>query len=101
MKQITTLILLALILSGCAWLRPHKTDIEQGNVITQTEINQLRIGMNEYQVKQIMGAPILINIFTPNRIDYVYTSQLGHSAMNEKRITCIFYRGRLQKIEKN
>jgi len=101
MKQITTFILLALILSGCTWFRPHKADIEQGNVITQTEIHQLRVGMSEYQVKQIMGAPILINIFTPNRVDYVYTSQLGHGSMNEKHITCIFYRGHLQKIEKN
>lgn len=96
MKKLISLTLIALILSSCSLFRIHKMDIEQGNIITQEKIDQLRPGMSEMQVKEIMGTPVLINMFSPNRVDYVYTLQQGYSKMQERRVTCIF-RGTILK----
>jgi len=47
--------------------------VQQGNVITQEMIDQLKPGMSRIQVAFIMGEPILRSTFNPNRWDYVYT----------------------------
>lgn len=90
MKKIIILLLITLNLSSCSFLRPHKIDIEQGNIITQYEINKLRKGMTKSQVKQVMGTPMIANIFNENRSDYVYTFQAGGKEMQIKRLICIF-----------
>ena len=75
-------------------------DIEQGNVITQEEVAQLHPGMTEGQVKTVMGNPLLENIFTPNRIEYIYTYKAAYEDLVEKRVSLIFVNGRLSSIEK-
>ncbi len=88
------------LLSGC-FLRPHKMDIQQGNVITLEEVSKLKLGMSEAQVRDVMGTPVLINIFTPNRMEYVYTFQPGHKKKKKKRVSCIFESGRLRDIKQS
>lgn len=100
MKKIISLVLMGCLLSGC-FLRPHKMDIAQGNVFTQEEVSKLKVGMSETQVKEIMGTPVLINIFTPNRVEYVYTFQPGYQNRVEKRVSCIFESGRLREIQQS
>ncbi len=99
MKKSLILILIASTLSGCSWLRPHKMDIEQGNIIMPQDTSKLRIGMTESQVQAIMGTPVLMHIFTADRMEYVYTSKKGYNKMEEKRLTCIFVHGRLREIQ--
>src|SRR3990167_6700833 len=100
MKKIIALIAfsLTLALSGCSLFRVHKLDIEQGNIITQQNVNQLQKSMTEAQVKAIMGDPILINVFTPDRLNYIYTYQKGYEKMTAKRVILIFQSGRLKDI---
>lgn len=98
-KIIPLIILMSFVFSGCSLFQVHKLDIEQGNIITQENVSRLHIGMTEAQVKQVMGNPVLLNIFSPNRLDYVYTFQAGHGERTEKRLTLIFVRGRLQSIQ--
>ncbi len=94
MKKFVSLILLGLLLSGCI----HKMDIEQGNIITQEEVSKLHRGMSETQVKNVMGTPMLMNIFSPNRIDYVYSFKAGHGDTKVTRVICTFEHGRLSEI---
>lgn len=98
MKKLVLLILISCFFSGCALFRTHKPDIEQGNIITPAEVSRLHRGMSESQVKEVMGTPLLINVFTPSRIEYIYTFQAGHSERQDKRLTCVFSHGRLQDI---
>lgn len=93
--------LLMLMLSGCDSFLIRKLQIEQGNVYDQKTVSQLRIGMSEAQVKEIMGIPVLVTLFTPDRLQYVYTFQKGHQKRFEKRVTCIFEHGRLQAIQQS
>lgn len=98
MKKIIAIFLIGLILTGCSILRVHKVDVDQGNVFTQADIAKLQIGMTEAQVVALLGHPVLINIFTPNRKDYVYTFKPGQASMSEKRLTIVFQVGRVRSI---
>jgi outer membrane protein assembly factor BamE len=100
MKKIISLILISFLLSGCSFLRPHKMDVEQGNIITPDKVSQLRIGMTEFQVLEVMGNPVFVNILSANRLDYVYTFQPGYGTRIEKRVSCLFQQGRLKEIIK-
>ena len=97
MKKLFIFILITCALTSCV----RKMDIEQGNIITPETVNRLHVGMTEDQVKNVMGTPMLLNTFSDNRIDYVYTFKAGHKATTEKYITLIFRNHRLQKITGN
>ena len=99
MKKSLILILIGLTLSGCSLFRIHKMDIQQGNIIKPEEVSQLHKGMTEDQVKAIMGTPVLMNVFTEDRMEYVYTFKKGYGEMQEKRVICIFVNGRLRDIQ--
>lgn len=64
---------LAVAVSSCALPRVYKVTIQQGNVITQKMVDDLKPGMTPEQVAFIMGEPVMRNPFDENRWDYVYT----------------------------
>lgn len=93
-----TILLACLILSGCSFFHVHKQDIVQGNVITPSMVNRLDKGMSEAEVRDVMGTPLVTNVFAPGRIEYVYTIQPGGQSMQETKVTCLFVHGRLVEI---
>ncbi|MBA3660239.1 MAG: outer membrane protein assembly factor BamE [Gammaproteobacteria bacterium] len=97
MNKIICIILATLFLSGC-FLRVHKMDIEQGNIITERDVARLHTGMSVQQVKAVMGNPLLINLFSPSHMSYVYTFQTGYQKMHVKRVDCIFNNNILREI---
>lgn len=99
MKKMLITLLVMCILSGCSFFRIHKLDIEQGNIITQEQVQRLHTGMTEAQVQSMLGQPILVNLFSPNRLDYVYSFQAQHGEIKIKRLTCLFRYGRLVEIK--
>ncbi len=72
-KHLIIITSLASAIYGCV----YKIDIEQGNLISQAQVDQLRPGMTANQVRYIMGTPLLVDPFHPNRWDYVYSFQKG------------------------
>lgn len=97
MKKIIPALLAIFLLSACV----HKMDIEQGNVTTPEMVNRLHTGMSFEQVKNLMGNPVLVNTFTDNRVDYVYTMKKGHAEMTEQYVTLIFRGKTLKEIKGN
>jgi outer membrane protein assembly factor BamE len=100
MKKLISLTILAFILSGCVLFHPHKQDVEQGNIITQQEVERLHTGMSEAAVREIMGDPVSLDVFSENRLSYIYTMQRGYGNMTIKRVVCVFSHGRLVEIQK-
>lgn len=98
-KNIISIILVAL-LSSCSYFHIQKLPVTQGNIIERAEVSQLHTGMSESDVRQVMGNPVLVNLFTPSRIEYVYTYKRGVDPRVEKRVSCIFEGGRLVRIDK-
>ncbi|MFZ2290453.1 MAG: outer membrane protein assembly factor BamE [Halopseudomonas yangmingensis] len=85
----------ALSLGGCGFPGVYKIDVQQGNVITQDMVDQLRPGMTTRQVRFIMGSPLIQDTLHPNRWDYLYSLQAGHSTRTQERISLFFENDRL------
>ena len=85
-----TLASLLAVLVGCSFPGVHKIDIQQGNVITQDMIDQLRPGMTTRQVRFIMGTPLITDTFHSNRWDYLYSIQTGGGTRKQERISLMF-----------
>lgn len=68
----------------------HRIDIQQGNVVTQEMVAQLRLGMNKKKVRFIMGTPIIVDTFHANRWDYIYTYQAGGGDTERRLVSTIF-----------
>ena len=79
-----------LALAGCSFPGVYKIDIQQGNVVTQDMIDQLRPGMTRRQVRFIMGNPLLVDTFHPNRWDYLYSMQQGGARRQQERVSVFF-----------
>jgi len=68
----------------------YKIDIEQGNMIDQSMVDQLRPNMTKRQVLYIMGSPMLTDTFHEKRWDYLYSEQPGGEARMQKRLSLYF-----------
>ena len=77
----------------------HKIDVQQGNVITQEMVAQLRRGMDKKQATFIMGSPIIMDTFNAHRWDYVYTFQPGGGDAESRRLTLVFVDEKLDHVE--
>lgn len=89
--MLTSLTLVGLFaLAGCSFPGVYKVDIQQGNVVTQDMIDQLRPGMTRKQVRFIMGNPLITDTFHANRWDYLYSIQPGGSVRQQERVSLVF-----------
>ena len=89
--MLSSLTLVGLLaLAGCSFPGVYKVDIQQGNVVTQDMIDQLRPGMTRSQVRFIMGNPLITDTFHPNRWDYLYSIQPGGSQRQQERVSLVF-----------
>ncbi|MCZ6617232.1 MAG: outer membrane protein assembly factor BamE [Gammaproteobacteria bacterium] len=70
--------------------RVHKITIQQGNLITQEMVDQLKPGMTRSQVEFVMGKPIAHNTFNIDRWDYIYTVIVPGVFQEEKRMSLYF-----------
>ncbi|MDR1934744.1 MAG: outer membrane protein assembly factor BamE [Candidatus Accumulibacter sp.] len=93
--RIALAVLLFLAGGACSWVpRPiseYKIDIQQGNVLTQDMVAQLRPGLSKDQVRFILGTPVLMDMFHANRWDYVYRLQKGSTGEVEMRRFSAFF----------
>jgi len=68
----------------------YKIDIQQGNIITQEMIDQLRPGMTKRQVIFVMGTPLVRDPFDQDRWDYIYSYQPGGGIRGQEGVTMYF-----------
>jgi outer membrane protein assembly factor BamE len=99
---ISVSLMAVLGLSACSSIldaMAHKIDVQQGNIITQDMVNELRPGMDPGQVRSILGTPLLADPFHPERWDYVYSMKRPGHKPEERHITVLFQNDRLARIE--
>jgi outer membrane protein assembly factor BamE len=93
----------SLAISGCSWLNDipfvYKPDIQQGNVVEQKTVDQLRPGMSRTQAAYVLGTPMLRDVFHQDRWDYVYRLKEGRAETVSQRVTLWFEDNRLARIE--
>lgn len=87
------LLLASATLSGCGFVGfpgVYKIDVEQGNLVDQEMIEQLKPGMSRRQARFIMGSPLVEDTFNPDRWDYPYVIRNGQDIIREAQVTLIF-----------
>lgn len=94
---ILSLLMLALG-SGCSI---HKIDIQQGNIVSQEMMAQLKVGMKRDEIERLMGRPLVIDPFRHDRWDYIHSFKSGkdNSPRKQYRITLFFDGEQLTRID--
>ena len=95
LSRLARMALLVTALCGCSSVprivNEYKIDVQQGNVLTQDMVSQLRPGLTKDQVRFILGTPVLTDMFHANRWEYVYRLQQGSNGAVEIRKFSVFF----------
>ena len=92
------ILLIPFFLSAC-FLVPHKVDVQQGNYVDQEMMSKLKLDMTRSQVLFVLGTPLVIDPFHPDRWDYVYLTGKAGDVNRRRGITVVFSGDKLVRIE--
>lgn len=106
LRLVPAVVAAALLAAGCAQrdpnrsglLQPYRTDLPQGNYLTQQNLAQVREGMTRDQVRFVLGTPLLQHVFHPDRWDYVFRYQFPSGRAELRRATILFRDDRVASI---
>ena len=97
---ITIVCILPMFVIGCSKMIPsYRIDVQQGNIISQSDINRIRPGMSKKQVAFILGTPLIRDAFHQDRWDYVYTLNHGRRKAVNKRVSIAFSNDKVVDIQ--
>lgn len=94
----------SLLLVACSskpsFINEYKIDIQQGNVLSQEAVAQLKPGQTRDQVRFLLGTPMIADIFHQQRWDYIYQYKSGQTGKVESRKFTVFFdaEGRLERV---
>lgn len=88
-------LLSSLLLPSCSYILNnlpgvYTIPIQQGNIVDQKMIDQLRPNMTERQVLYILGSPMLVDTFHQKRWDYLYSNQPSGEDRQQKKVSILF-----------
>lgn len=66
-------------------------DIEQGNVITLEQREQLQLGLGRREARFILGSPLVKDPFHADRWDYVYSLRNGATGVVDQQRLSLFF----------
>jgi outer membrane protein assembly factor BamE len=87
--RVAALLVSCILASGCGPF-VYKIDVQQGNYVTQDVAAKLKPGMSKAEVRQLLGTPLLNDVFHADRWDYFYSNVKGGKAEDRKRLTVLF-----------
>ena len=110
------MLMLALALTACAsrtddpalqsgdtlfagFITPYRMDIVQGNVVTQEQVALAKPGMTRAQVRDVLGSPMLTDLFHADRWDYIFTIRRQGTAPQRRDVVVYFKDDKLERIE--
>lgn len=71
----------------------YRIDIQQGNLLEETAIEQVSVGMTKSQVLFLLGTPMVADSFHTDRWDYTYYFKRGRSDDIERRWLIVYFDG--------
>ncbi|MEZ8144517.1 hypothetical protein A1OO_01080 [Enterovibrio norvegicus FF-33] len=91
-KHVVAVSLVLASLTGCSWVNKlvYRIDINQGNYIDQSAVEELKFGMTKEQVKFLLGPPMLVEAGYPNTWYFVQWLKPGHSEPEQKELILSF-----------
>ena len=95
--SLSAAVLGSVLISGCAVYKP---EIAQGNFVSREQAQALQPGMTQAQVSQILGTPLLTDLFRPDRWDYVFTLIHRGGVEPQRHAVSVFFKnGVLERVE--
>ena len=103
------LVAAAALSTGCAsrqvsdsffgLITPYRIDIVQGNAVTKEQAAAVKPGMPRAQVREILGSPMLTDIFHADRWDYVFTIKRPGTEPQRRSVVAYFKGDALERLE--
>jgi len=103
MAKLKSVVLISLFVAfaasaGCV----YRTNISQGNLIKQDDLDQAEVGMTRNQIRFLLGTPMIDDPFHVNRWDYVYYIKIGRRDATAKRwVSIVFVDDRVSEIRRD
>ena len=97
MRKAFTLVLAALLMSGCGIV--YRQPVFQGNLLESKNVEQLKEGMSRQQVFSLLGSPPVADPFHQDRWDYVATERRRVGKTEIKTLTLYFEADALARWE--
>ncbi|MBT4923975.1 MAG: outer membrane protein assembly factor BamE, partial [Candidatus Thioglobus sp.] len=78
----------------------YKADVYQGSVLERFTINQLKLGMSQAQVQDLIGSPSVIDPFHNNQWDYInHSTSFEEDTVIRYRLILTFKNNLLSNID--
>ena len=103
------LAVVASLVAGCATIDTYlptlrsfgvyKLDINQGNYLSQDQVDKLKVGQSKLQVRQLLGTPLIVSAFRDSRWDYPYAFTRQGRVLEHRTFTAYFVDDKLARWE--
>jgi len=80
-------------------MRPYRVEVVQGNVITKELLDTVKPGMPRLQVRDLLGSPMLTDVFHEDRWDYVFTIRRQGAEPQRRIVVAKFEGDKLKTID--
>ena len=91
-RRLLGTLVAAAAMIGLAACSPYSMEIQQGNLLNQSTVAQLKAGMTREQVRFLLGTPLVTDPFRPDRWDYVYNRRRVNSSEVEGQRLAVFFK---------
>ncbi len=81
------------------FITPYRLEVVQGNVVTKEQAALIKPGMSRTEVRDILGSPMLTDIFHANRWDYPFTIRRQGTPSQQRLVVLTFDGDALKTIE--
>ena len=71
-------------------ITPYRVEVVQGNVLTKEQVARVKPGMSRAQVRDLLGSPLLTDIFHENRWDYSFSIRRQGAPDQQRQVVAIF-----------
>lgn len=97
-----------LSLGGCSSLEsnrwtnvfmPYRIEVVQGNVVTSEQVVRVAEGMSRLQVREVLGTPLLTDVFHADRWDYIFLLNRPGQPNIRVEVTVFFEGDKVKRIE--
>lgn len=93
------LALIVVIQTACSFPGVYRIDVQQGNIIDQEDLSALGPNMTRPDVQELLGTPITVSSFNPDREHYLYTFQENGGKIKRQRVTIYYQDNRYLRHE--
>jgi outer membrane protein assembly factor BamE len=81
------------------FITPYRMEVVQGNVITREQADRVKLGATRVQVRDLLGSPLLTDIFHADRWDYVFTIRRQGTEPQRRAVVAHFEGDALKRLD--